>query len=245
MFDRGTSWDRISDHAKDFIRRLLVVDPTQRMSAEQAEEHSWFEAHGATCDDHLDASLSELKVEEARTKAKGAVYGVEAAFKLLYSETCDKNSVKPNSSIVDQLDAATEPLHTLDLSNTYLGPRGFNVLVDIVNKHPTLRKLNLCNCLLNTDGIAKLCKVLRDPKAVSAVDTLDLSDNPLTSASGRALLYLLQTKRSITCVKLKRTHISQPLLNKIADQADRNKHISPKTHTQQGGVRLPHIAKAT
>ncbi|KNE61791.1 CAMK/CAMK1 protein kinase [Allomyces macrogynus ATCC 38327] len=34
-------WSEVSDLAKDFIRKLLVVDPAQRMTAEQALHHSW------------------------------------------------------------------------------------------------------------------------------------------------------------------------------------------------------------
>merc|ERR1712100_1009492 len=34
-------WDEISDSAKNFIDRLLVVQPDERMTAEQALEHEW------------------------------------------------------------------------------------------------------------------------------------------------------------------------------------------------------------
>jgi len=34
-------WSEISDNAKDFIRRLLVVEPSKRMTSEQALEHPW------------------------------------------------------------------------------------------------------------------------------------------------------------------------------------------------------------
>jgi len=34
-------WDRVSSHAKDVVRSLLQVDPTKRMTIEQAERHSW------------------------------------------------------------------------------------------------------------------------------------------------------------------------------------------------------------
>ena len=34
-------WDFISDEAKDFISRLLVKDPTERMTSEQARNHPW------------------------------------------------------------------------------------------------------------------------------------------------------------------------------------------------------------
>ena len=228
-FDRGTSWDAISDAAKDFLHKLLIVDPNRRMTAEQAEEHPWFAEQGVrnTHDTHLQDSLSEMAAL-GKQPPKATTFGAEAAFKTQYTESCEKHGAKPNSSIVDQLDGATQPLHSLDLANTYLGPKGFAVLVEIVNKHPTLRKLNMSNCLVNTEGVTRLCKVLRDPRAVCHIDTIDLSDNPLTSASGRALLYLAQTKTEITTLKLKRTHISQPLLKKIADQTERNKNASGK-----------------
>jgi serine/threonine protein kinase len=35
-------WSRISDDAKDFIRRLLKVDPSERMTAHEALKHRWY-----------------------------------------------------------------------------------------------------------------------------------------------------------------------------------------------------------
>ena len=37
----GKIWNHVSDLAKDFISRLLVIDPDKRLSAEQALEHPW------------------------------------------------------------------------------------------------------------------------------------------------------------------------------------------------------------
>uniref|UniRef100_A0A7S1TXT1 non-specific serine/threonine protein kinase n=1 Tax=Phaeomonas parva TaxID=124430 RepID=A0A7S1TXT1_9STRA len=34
-------FDSVSDHAIDFIQRLLIVDPDKRMTAEQAQDHPW------------------------------------------------------------------------------------------------------------------------------------------------------------------------------------------------------------
>uniref|UniRef100_A0A914I6R1 Uncharacterized protein n=1 Tax=Globodera rostochiensis TaxID=31243 RepID=A0A914I6R1_GLORO len=39
--DEETAFDGISLHAKDFIRRLLILDPKERMSVHQALEHPW------------------------------------------------------------------------------------------------------------------------------------------------------------------------------------------------------------
>jgi serine/threonine protein kinase len=35
-------WSRISEDAKDFIRRLLKVDPSARMTAHEALKHRWY-----------------------------------------------------------------------------------------------------------------------------------------------------------------------------------------------------------
>lgn len=37
----GIVWEMISDDAKDFVAKLLVVDPEKRMTAAMALEHSW------------------------------------------------------------------------------------------------------------------------------------------------------------------------------------------------------------
>mmetsp|Transcript_17142 Transcript_17142/g.47519 ORF Transcript_17142/g.47519 Transcript_17142/m.47519 type:complete len:512 (-) Transcript_17142:14-1549(-) len=45
--DRPKRWDALSDSARNFIERLLVVDPEQRMTAEQAFEHPWITGHNS------------------------------------------------------------------------------------------------------------------------------------------------------------------------------------------------------
>jgi serine/threonine protein kinase len=36
-----TYWSAVSEQAKDFIRRLIVVDPAARMTLAEALEHPW------------------------------------------------------------------------------------------------------------------------------------------------------------------------------------------------------------
>lgn len=36
-------WDSISTQAKDLIKKLLVVNPNQRLTASQALQHEWFQ----------------------------------------------------------------------------------------------------------------------------------------------------------------------------------------------------------
>lgn len=40
-FSPVTTWQQISDEAKDLIEKLLVVDPQQRLTAEQTLNHPW------------------------------------------------------------------------------------------------------------------------------------------------------------------------------------------------------------
>ncbi|KAI9202021.1 briggsae CBR-CMK-1 protein [Polychytrium aggregatum] len=55
-------WDTISASAKDLIRKLLVVDPSKRLTAEEALRHPWFtEAAGTTHLKHVTENLSARK----------------------------------------------------------------------------------------------------------------------------------------------------------------------------------------
>lgn len=40
-FTPEASWKGVSDTAKDFIKKLLMVDPSQRLTADAALEHPW------------------------------------------------------------------------------------------------------------------------------------------------------------------------------------------------------------
>ena len=52
-------WDCISDSAKDLVRRMLVVDPSKRLTAEQCLQHRWI----------VNASLQEDKALGAQHRA--------------------------------------------------------------------------------------------------------------------------------------------------------------------------------
>jgi serine/threonine protein kinase len=73
-------WDSISSEAKDLINKLLVVDPTKRMKAEEALKHPWLK--GVTPDEHLQGTLSELKKFNAKRKWKHAILATMAINKL-------------------------------------------------------------------------------------------------------------------------------------------------------------------
>lgn len=49
-------WDHVSQHAKDFLRKLLVSDPAKRMSAQESLQHPWMQqVADAPCSRQLSA----------------------------------------------------------------------------------------------------------------------------------------------------------------------------------------------
>jgi calcium/calmodulin-dependent protein kinase I len=60
-------WDDVSDVAKDFIQKLLVKDPEQRLNAEEAQEHPWLSTDAGS-DKALKSAFN--KFHEYNTKRK-------------------------------------------------------------------------------------------------------------------------------------------------------------------------------
>jgi len=73
----------VSDDAKDLIKKMLVVNPDNRLSADQALRHPWF-----LVGDHelisrnLTTTLEAMKKFNARRKFRGTVKGVILASKV-------------------------------------------------------------------------------------------------------------------------------------------------------------------
>jgi len=60
-------WDDVSDDARDFVSKLLVIDPRTRLTAEQALGHSWLKSNKAS-DKPLRNHQEFLKNNTARKK---------------------------------------------------------------------------------------------------------------------------------------------------------------------------------
>ena len=77
-------WDMVTPEARDLIKRLLQLNPTERLSAEQALESQWFRM-----DDRLLARRDltrvrkSLKSFDARMKFRGVVLMVQGAQRLM------------------------------------------------------------------------------------------------------------------------------------------------------------------
>jgi len=60
-------WDKISASAKDLITKLLVIDPTKRMTAEEALKHPWVKGNEVS-NEVLSGAITELKKIQCKEK---------------------------------------------------------------------------------------------------------------------------------------------------------------------------------
>jgi calcium/calmodulin-dependent protein kinase I len=76
-------WHTVSDSAKDLIRKLLNINPSQRLTAQQALQHQWMtESDDVLASTDLGVNLYELKRYNAKRKFRAAVKTVIATQKL-------------------------------------------------------------------------------------------------------------------------------------------------------------------
>ncbi|PAA47086.1 hypothetical protein BOX15_Mlig007654g1 [Macrostomum lignano] len=68
----GGNWDSVSAHAKDLVRRMLLVDPTQRITAAQALQHTWVASRAVL-------PLYRLAVHQEAGQMRGAMRATFAA----------------------------------------------------------------------------------------------------------------------------------------------------------------------
>ena len=71
----SSQWDTITEHAKNFVRQLLHVDPKQRITSEQAVLHCW---HNKV------AMVDILPIQESikSSKWKSAIYATTAIYRM-------------------------------------------------------------------------------------------------------------------------------------------------------------------
>lgn len=73
-------WEPVSGTAKEFIEKLLTVDPDQRLTADEALSHAWLTASETELrGKDLSGSLQELKKFNAKRKFRAAVKTLIAA----------------------------------------------------------------------------------------------------------------------------------------------------------------------
>ena len=75
-------WDEISENAKDFVQKLIVLDPKKRLTAKEALKHDWVIGKGASSKT-LEKTQEKLREFNAKRKTKAGGIAVMAVADLL------------------------------------------------------------------------------------------------------------------------------------------------------------------
>ena len=79
-------FDKVSDKAKDLIKKILVADPAERLNAEQILSHEWIVEQGVNnCLDEVPSKIKEYNAKQRLKKAGQAIIAVQRLSKLLGS----------------------------------------------------------------------------------------------------------------------------------------------------------------
>ena len=78
-------WDPVSNHAKDFISRLLTVNPDKRMTATEAVKHPWLTADETTLmHQDLSGNLGKMTLFNGKRKFRAAIHTLIAAQRICH-----------------------------------------------------------------------------------------------------------------------------------------------------------------
>jgi calcium-dependent protein kinase len=81
-YEFGRRFNGVSSLAKDFIAGLLVVDPTQRMSAHQALQHPWLQSLGHGYDRMSKQQVSYIDLDRVSSEASTRVPSITVSSSL-------------------------------------------------------------------------------------------------------------------------------------------------------------------
>jgi calcium/calmodulin-dependent serine protein kinase len=71
---KSKQWDILSDSAKDLVRKMLVINPTNRITAEEALNHPWIKERDKYAPKrHLSETVDEMKKFNGRRRLKSLI----------------------------------------------------------------------------------------------------------------------------------------------------------------------------
>jgi CRP-like cAMP-binding protein len=152
----------------------------------------------------------------------------------VFLAACNAQKIKrPNPMLIKfftEEEPIIEDLEDIDLTGNYIGNRGIIAVLDVVEKAPNFRSLNLSEQkLYNTDlsddsikGNDTMEKVINVCKTHPSITSLDISGNPVSNYIGRKLLSLVEKNPRLCTVNVSNTRIDFDLRGKIKEETEKN-----------------------
>lgn len=89
----GPAWEKISDEAKDLVSKMLVVNQTERITAEGVLNHPWVKDAEHTSDESLSIIAENMRLYKAKNLLRQAVKGVQIVERMReFAKTCNFDS---------------------------------------------------------------------------------------------------------------------------------------------------------
>ncbi|XP_023691867.1 peripheral plasma membrane protein CASK isoform X10 [Paramormyrops kingsleyae] len=142
-------WGHISESAKDLVRRMLMLDPAERITVYEALNHPWLkERDRYAYKIHLPETVEQLRKFNARRKLKGAVLAAVSSHKFnsFYGdppeELPDFSEDPTSSGAVSQVLDSLEEIHALtdcsekdlDFLHSVFQDQHLHTLLDLYDK---------------------------------------------------------------------------------------------------------------
>ncbi|XP_069388875.1 peripheral plasma membrane protein CASK isoform X25 [Paralichthys olivaceus] len=174
-------WIQISESAKDLVRRMLMLDPAERITVYEALNHPWLkERDRYAYKIHLPETVEQLRKFNARRKLKGAVLAAVSSHKFnsFYGDPPEELhdfSSDPTSSgllaaerAVSQVLDSLEEIHgltdcsekDLDFLHSVFQDQHLHTLLDLYDKINTRSSPQIRNPV--SDGVQRAKEVLEE-----------------------------------------------------------------------------------
>ncbi|XP_029105600.1 peripheral plasma membrane protein CASK-like isoform X11 [Scleropages formosus] len=168
-------WSHISESAKDLVRRMLMLDPAERITVYEALNHPWLkERDRYAYKIHLPETVEQLRKFNARRKLKGAVLAAVSSHKFssFYGdqpeELPDFSEDPTSSGAVSQVLDSLEEIHALtdcsekdlDFLHSVFQDQHLHTLLDLYDKINTKSSPQIRNP--PSDAVQRVKEVLEE-----------------------------------------------------------------------------------
>ncbi|XP_076602811.1 peripheral plasma membrane protein CASK isoform X21 [Chaetodon auriga] len=168
-------WGHISESAKDLVRRMLMLDPAERITVYEALNHPWLkERDRYAYKIHLPETVEQLRKFNSRRKLKGAVLAAVSSHKFnsFYGdppeELHDFSDDPTSSGAVSQVLDSLEEIHALtdcsekdlDFLHSVFQDQHLHTLLDLYDKINTKSSPQIRNP--PSDAVQKAKEVLEE-----------------------------------------------------------------------------------